>query len=128
DSVPLRLAGGARPDGAHRGNEAPRALEWLGARAVHEREHEARLGRGAAGLAECFEQGLRGPGPVGVRALPVVAQLRHRSLLTLRHEDRVVAEALGAARLVGDPALEHTGAPSLAARAERDELADVARP
>ena len=46
DSVPLRLAGRARPDGPARGNVAPRALERLEARAVHEREHQARLGLG----------------------------------------------------------------------------------
>ena len=43
DPVPLRLAGRARPDGADRRHAAPRALEQLGARAVHEREHEAHL-------------------------------------------------------------------------------------
>ncbi len=46
DAVPVRVAVGARPDGAHRGDDAARALERLEARAVHEREHEARLGLG----------------------------------------------------------------------------------
>ena len=43
-AVPLRVAGGARPDGAARRDDAARALERLDARAVHEREHDARLG------------------------------------------------------------------------------------
>ena len=43
DPVPLRVAGGARPDGAARRDDAARALERLEARAVHEREHQARL-------------------------------------------------------------------------------------
>ena len=41
--VPLRLAVGARPDGAARRDDAARALERLAARALHEREHQARL-------------------------------------------------------------------------------------
>ena len=49
DSLPLRVALGARPDGAACRDAAPRALERLAARAVHEREREARLGLGEAG-------------------------------------------------------------------------------
>src|SRR6185436_7951060 len=41
-AVPVRLAVGARPDGAARGDDAARALGWLGARALHERERETR--------------------------------------------------------------------------------------
>jgi SAM-dependent methyltransferase len=41
---PLYLAVRARPDGPHRGDVAARAVERLEAPAVHEREHEARLG------------------------------------------------------------------------------------
>jgi SAM-dependent methyltransferase len=43
DAVPLRLAVGARPDGRARRDAPSRALERLEARAVHEREHDARL-------------------------------------------------------------------------------------
>src|SRR5437016_2345189 len=51
-----------------------------------------------------------------------------RPLLAGGGEDRVVAEALGAAPLVDDAALEHAGpAVLLALRREADELADVAR-
>ena len=51
DPVPLRVAGGARPDGAPRRHDAPRALERLAARALHEREQAARLRLGEAGAA-----------------------------------------------------------------------------
>ena len=40
-AVPLRVAVGARPDGAARRDDAARALERLAARAVHEREHRS---------------------------------------------------------------------------------------
>ena len=46
DSIPLRVAVGAGPHGAARGNDPPRALVKLEARALHEREHQARLGLG----------------------------------------------------------------------------------
>jgi hypothetical protein len=60
--------------------------------------------------------------------LPLVAELRDRLLLTVGDEDRVEAEALGAARLLGDPAFEDAGpAPLFAVRREGDELAHVAR-
>src|SRR5437763_4665106 len=60
--------------------------------------------------------------------LPVVSQLRHRPLLASGNENRVVTEALVAARLVCDPALERPGATQLAAVGrEEDELGDVAR-
>jgi hypothetical protein len=66
---------------------------------------------------------------VGVPGLPLVAQLRHRPLLALGDEDRVEAEALGAARLDDDPPLEDAGAAALLAlRRERHELADVPGP
>src|SRR5205823_4499355 len=49
------------------------------------------------------------------------------SFLPLRDEDRVVAEALRAARLLGDLSFEQTGAAHLTAvQVEGDELADVA--
>ena len=51
DPVPLRVAGRARPDGATCRDDSARALERLETRAVHEREHEARLGLGEARLA-----------------------------------------------------------------------------
>ena len=47
-AVSLRLAGGARPDGANRRDAAPRALGRLDARPVYERQHEARVGLGEA--------------------------------------------------------------------------------
>jgi hypothetical protein len=63
-----------------------------------------------------------------VLRLPVVPQLCHRPLLAIRNEDRVVAEALVAARLVRDPAVERAGAAELAAVGrEENELRDVAR-
>src|SRR5438128_530017 len=62
-----------------------------------------------------------------VLLLPLVAELRDRELLAVGHEDRVVAEALAAARLAGDPALEDPGAADLLpVRRDRDELRDVA--
>ncbi len=51
DPIPLCVAGGARPDGAPRGNDAARTLERLETRAVHERQHKARLRLGEDGLA-----------------------------------------------------------------------------
>jgi len=64
---------------------------------------------------------------MGVLRLPVVPQFRDRPVLPLRNEDRVVAEALAAASLQGDPALEPSGAAKLAAvGSEEDELGDVA--
>src|SRR2546423_4942072 len=67
-----------------------------------------------------------GPGSMGVLGLPLVAQLRHGSLLARGDEDRVVAEPLVAARLICDPAFEDAGATQLlAGRRERDELADA---
>ena len=64
--------------------------------------------------------------PVRVLALPRVAQLGDRPLLALRHEDRVVAEALRATTLGGDPALERARPPHLVAVGpDRDQLADV---
>ena len=50
-SVPLRLAGGARPDGAPRRDAAPRALAGLGPLTLHEREPQARLRLGAGAVA-----------------------------------------------------------------------------
>jgi hypothetical protein len=71
---------------------------------------------------------VRGACPVGVVRLPLVAELRDRTLLVVRDEDRVEAEAAGAARLIDDPSLENAGAVQLfALRRDRHELADVAR-
>src|SRR5213592_860479 len=64
-----------------------------------------------------------------VARLPLVPELSNGPLLPGRDEDRVVPEPLRPARLLGDPALEHTRAAHfLAVRAEQDELADVSRP
>ena len=52
--VPLRLAVRARPDGAARGDDARGALGRLAPRAVHERQHQARLG-----LAQGLNRGRR---------------------------------------------------------------------
>ena len=43
DAVPLRVAGGTRPDGTHRGDEPARTLERLGPRPVHQREPQTHL-------------------------------------------------------------------------------------
>src|SRR5204862_5904193 len=55
DAVPRDLAGRARSDGAARRDAASRTLGRVAARAVHQREHQARLGLGArvnaAGIA-----------------------------------------------------------------------------
>src|SRR5262249_37091422 len=70
----------------------------------------------------------RRPCAVRVPLLPRVPELRDGSLLARRDEDRVVAEPLGAARLLGDPAVERPGAAMrLPLRGDRDQLADVAR-
>src|SRR5437868_5849864 len=62
-----------------------------------------------------------------VLLVPLVAGRRDVELLAGGHEDRVVAEALAAARLAGDPALEDPGAADLLpVRRDRDELRDVA--
>ena len=53
--------------------------------------------------------------PVRVRPLPLVAELRDGPLLAVGDEDRVVAEAFAAARLVDDAALERAGAAVLRA-------------
>jgi hypothetical protein len=41
--------------------------------------------------------------------LPLVPELRDRTLLVVRDEDRVEAEAAGATRLVDDPTFEDAG-------------------
>jgi hypothetical protein len=62
-----------------------------------------------------------------VLRLPAVPQFRDRPLLTLRNEDRVVAEALAPTGFFRDPTLERAGAAKLAAvRRKGDELRDVA--
>ena len=48
DALPVRVARGARPDGAARRDDAARTLERVEARAVHERQPQARLGLGEA--------------------------------------------------------------------------------
>src|SRR5262245_13004544 len=103
-------------------------MERLEARAVHEREHEARLRLGASGLDHRVAQRLRRASAVRVLAFPVIAELGHRPLLALGNEDRVVAEPFGAAWFVPDPPLEDAGAAALAVRPQRDELADASRP
>src|SRR5512144_2137215 len=65
---------------------------------------------------------------MGMIPFPVVAELGDRSVLAVRDEHRVEAEALAAAKLLGDPAFEDPPAALLGpVRRERDELADVAR-
>ena len=49
-SVPLRVAVRARPDGAHRRDDAARTVERLEPPAVHRREHVARFGVAAGDL------------------------------------------------------------------------------
>ena len=62
-----------------------------------------------------------------VLGLPGVAELGHRPGLADRHHDRVVAEALAAARLVGDDPLKRPGRHELvAAWRDRDDGTDVA--
>ena len=64
---------------------------------------------------------------MGVAGLPFVPELRHRLLLALWDEDRVVAEPLRPAGLLGDSPFEPPGAAELAAvGGDQDELADVA--
>ena len=61
--------------------------------------------------------------------LPHVAELRDGAVLAVGNEHRLEAEALDAARRVGDPALEDPRPARLApVRCERDELRDVAGP
>src|SRR5579884_649822 len=63
---------------------------------------------------------------MGAPRLPVVPQLRHRPLLAIRNEDRVVAEAFGAERRERDPTVERAGAAQLATiGSEEHELRDV---
>ena len=65
---------------------------------------------------------------MGVLAFPVVAQLGNGSFFAVRDEDRVEAEAFGAARLGGDAACERAGAATLLAAGRHDhELAHVTR-
>src|SRR4029077_19048516 len=70
----------------------------------------------------------RCPGAVGVVRLPGVAELGDRAFFAGRDEDRVVAEPLVPARLLGDATLESACPPELAAvGGEGNELAAVAR-
>jgi hypothetical protein len=63
-----------------------------------------------------------------VLRLPPVAELRNGALLALRHEHRVVAEALDAARRIRDVAVEHAAAAQdRAVRRDRNELRHEAR-
>src|SRR4051794_12608301 len=63
-----------------------------------------------------------------VLVLPRVAELCDCPLFAVGNEDRVVAEALAAARLRRDAPFEDPGASGLAAvRRDRDELGDVTR-
>src|SRR5262249_5329788 len=84
-------------------------------------------GAGAgAGLAGGVERG-RGAGAVRVARLPAVPELGDRALLAVGDEDRVVAEALGAAWLGDDAPLQRARAAQLAAVCvQGHELADVA--
>src|SRR5437870_5866720 len=72
-------------------------------------------------------QRARRAGAMRVASLPVASQLGDCPLLAVGHEHRVVAEALAAARLVGNAPLERAGAAKLLAGGrERHELAHVA--
>src|SRR5919106_1321772 len=51
-ALPVRVAGGARPDGAARRHAAAGAVERLASRAVHRREPRARVGLGEATMTE----------------------------------------------------------------------------
>ena len=65
---------------------------------------------------------------MGVLPFPLVAQLGNRSLLPVRDEDRVEAEAFGATRLEGDSSFERARAATLLAGwRQDDQLADVTR-
>ena len=48
DALPLRLARGVRPDGSARRDDVARAVEWVEAGALHERQRQARVGLGEA--------------------------------------------------------------------------------
>src|SRR2546423_15671077 len=64
---------------------------------------------------------------MGMLRFPLVAELCDRAVLAVGDEDRVEAEALRPARLVGDPSRQRAGTAKLVAlRRQRDELADVA--
>jgi hypothetical protein len=66
--------------------------------------------------------------PMRILCLPVVTELADRPLLTLRHEDRVEAEAARAPGHVEDAALEDSCSTQLLALGrDGDELADVTR-
>src|SRR3954470_2836001 len=63
-----------------------------------------------------------------VLPFPAVAQLGNGLISTVRDEDRIEAEPLGAAGLESDPPLERAGAAELfTGRRHEHELADVAR-
>src|SRR5271169_6161998 len=67
-------------------------------------------------------------GAMRVPGLPVVSELRHRPFLSVRDEDRVVAEPLAPARLVAYAAVERAGAAQLLpVRSDGDELGHVTR-
>ena len=85
-AVPLRLAGRARPDGAARRDDAARAVERLEARAVHEREHEARLRLGEALADDRGERADRGLDCVLVQA--AVAEDQPAAPPTARQPER----------------------------------------
>jgi hypothetical protein len=79
-----------------------------------------------------LSQGLRkragGARTMRVPFFPIVSELGDGSLLPLRDEDRIEAEALRASRIVRDPALKHASAADLLAGWRKGhELADVAR-
>jgi hypothetical protein len=77
DAIPLRVAGGVRPDGEARGDDASRPVGRLAPTAVHGGEHVARFG-----LAEARVD-VSAPLPPGITASPIPrgdpACLRHRA-------------------------------------------------
>src|SRR5213595_2710578 len=87
------------------------------------------LSTGGLSRFDSREQRTSSTGSVGVLALPVVAEFGNGSGFPVGDENRVEAEALCAAQLLGNPAFEDARAAMLlSARRDRDELADVARP
>ena len=66
----LRVAVGARPDGADRRPDGARALERLDARALHGREHVTRLCLGEAGVAAVSGEDHSGASATTIQGVP----------------------------------------------------------
>ena len=98
-AVSLRLAVRARPDGAARGDVAPRALGRLGEGAVHERERQARLGLGEAGVTSATGVLLVGGASSRFGSPKALARLRDETLA--ERAWRILGEAFEARLAVG---------------------------